>query len=119
MATEKCVVPTSANCGRCGAPKQLRFVDLDGSETLPPIAAAATAGETPVLRRPFYFAEFAAGNVEDEAADGEGLADPTVGFEFLQLLANVGFDVLKSVEADRRTGRKAGLAFDLPVHFFF
>lgn len=64
-------------------------------------------------------AEFAGGDVEDEAADGEVVADPTVGLEFLYLLSDIGFDVLEGVKAHGRAGRESGFAFDLRVHFFF
>src|SRR5260370_24052078 len=44
------------------------------------------------------FTEMAAGNVVDKAAYGEGLGNPGMGAELLQLVADIFFDVLERVE---------------------
>jgi len=43
----------------------------------------------------------AAGDVVDEAADGDGRRNPGMGAEFLQLVADIFFDVLEGVEEGR------------------
>src|SRR5260370_20307982 len=43
------------------------------------------------------FTEMAAGNVVDKAADGEGLGNPGMGADLLQLVADIFFDVLERV----------------------
>src|ERR1700677_5172803 len=54
------------------------------------------------------FAEEAAGDVVDETADGDGLRNPGMRAEFLQLMADVFFHVLKSVEKGGRSGGGPG-----------
>jgi len=44
------------------------------------------------------FAESAAGDVIDEAADGHCLGNPGMGMKLLQLVADIFFDVLEGVE---------------------
>jgi len=54
------------------------------------------------------FAEAAGGDVVDEAADGDGLRDPWVGAELLELVADVFVDVLEGEEEGGGDGSGAG-----------
>src|SRR6202045_5311855 len=60
----------------------------------------------------FDFAEMAAGDVVDEAADGDGRRNPGMGAELLQLVADIFFDVLEGVEEGGRDGGGPGAMLD-------
>jgi hypothetical protein len=65
------------------------------------------------------FAELAGGDVVDEAADGYGGGNPRVGAEFLQLVADVFFDVLEGVEKGRGDGGRSGAILDSGAEILF
>src|SRR5882762_11491737 len=61
----------------------------------------------------------AAGDVVDEAADGDGRGNPGMGAELLQLVTNIFFDVLEGVEEGRGKGSGSGAVLDLGAQILF
>ena len=59
------------------------------------------------------FTKPSAGDIVDEAADGNGIRDPWMGAELLQLVADVFIDVLESVEEGRSDGGGSSAILDL------
>src|SRR5258708_2645296 len=58
------------------------------------------------------FPQMAASDVVDEAADGDGLGNPRMGAELLQLVADIFFDVLEGVEEGGSNGGGSGAILD-------
>ena len=56
----------------------------------------------------FDFAEKAAGDVVNEAANHDGIRNPRVGAELLQLVAYIFFDVLEGVKEGRSNSGGSG-----------
>src|SRR6266849_3572048 len=65
------------------------------------------------------FTEMAAGNVVDKAADGEGLGNPGMGAELLQLVADIFFDVLERVEEGGGDSLGSGAVLDSGAQVVF
>src|SRR5713226_6237567 len=65
------------------------------------------------------FSEMAAGNVVDKAADGQGLGNPGVGAELLQLVADIFFDVLERVEEGGGDSLGPGAVLDSGAQILF
>src|SRR5882762_25197 len=67
----------------------------------------------------FDFAEMAAGDVVDEAADGDGLGNPGMAAELLQLVADIFFDIFEGVEEGRGNGGGSGAILDSGAQVLF
>src|SRR6266550_4412793 len=65
------------------------------------------------------FAEMAAGDVVDEAADGDGLGNPGMCAELLQLVADIFVDVLEGVEEGRSHRGGPGAVLDSGAQILF
>src|SRR5437016_1396365 len=65
------------------------------------------------------FAEMAAGDVVDEAADGDGLGNPRMGAELLQLVADIFFDVLEGIEEGGGNSSGPGAVLDSGAQIVF
>src|SRR6266478_2979661 len=65
------------------------------------------------------FTEMAAGNVVDKAADGEGLGNPGMGAELLQLVADIFFDVLERVKEGGGDSLGPGAVLDSGAQILF
>ena len=65
------------------------------------------------------FAEIAAGDVVDEAADGDGLGNPGMGVELLQLVADIFFYVLEGVEEGGSHGGGSGAVLNSGAQVLF
>jgi len=59
------------------------------------------------------FTKPSAGDIVDEAADGNGIRDPWMGAELLQLVADIFIDVLEGVEEGGSNGGSSGAILDL------
>src|SRR5712664_467989 len=67
----------------------------------------------------FDFAEAAAGDVIDEAADGHCLGNPWMRMKFLQLVADIFFDVLEGIEKSRCNRGCSGTILDSGTQILF
>src|SRR6267378_4173741 len=67
----------------------------------------------------FDFAEMAAGDVIDEAADGDSLGNPRVGAELLQLVANIFFDAMEGIEEGGCNSGGSGAILDSGAQIMF
>src|SRR5712691_2988551 len=65
------------------------------------------------------FAEIAAGDVVDEAADGDGLGNPGMCAELLQLVADIFVYVLEGVEEGGSNGGRPGAVLDSGAQILF